>query len=285
MPRPTHSVSGRTVLITGAANGIGLATARALAARGARLALLDLDPAALERAAGELRAAAFATADVADVAAVDEAVAQLADTAGPPDVVFANAGVEPPDTSVLAMDPAAFDRVLDVNLHGVWHTVHATLPHVVERRGYLLLNASMYAFMSGAMAAPYAVAKAGVEQLGRALRTELRPHGASAGVTYFGFLQTDLVRRTFSSPVIDRMREVLPGWFTEPVPVERGVEAIVRAIEHRSARAFAPRWVGVASALRGVLGPLDERLADDPRVHEAIRLSEARARSMAPIPR
>jgi NAD(P)-dependent dehydrogenase (short-subunit alcohol dehydrogenase family) len=179
------------------------------------------------------------------------------------------------------MDPAAFDRVLEVNLHGVWHTVRATLPHVVERRGYLLLNASMYAFMNGAMAAPYAVAKAGVEQLGRALRTELRPHGASAGVVYFGFLETDLVRRTFASPVIDGLREALPGWFTRPVPVERGVDVIVHAVEHRSARAFAPRWVAAASALRGVLRPLDERLADDPHVHEAIRLSEARAWSRA----
>jgi hypothetical protein len=93
----------------------------------------------------------------------------------------------------------------------VFHTLKATVAYVVERRGYLLLNASMYAFMNGALASAYAVSKAGVEQLGRALRTELRPHGATAGVPYFGFIDTALVERTFSQPGADRLREALPG--------------------------------------------------------------------------
>ena len=121
-------------------------------------------------------------------------------------MVFANAGVEPRVATVLSADPDAWRLVVDVNLHGVFHTVKATVSHVVARRGHLLLNASMYAFMNGALASPYAVSKAGVEQLGKALRTELRPHGATAGVAYFGFIDTALVERTFAQPAVDRLR-------------------------------------------------------------------------------
>ena len=274
MARGRYDVHGRTVLITGGARGIGLASARLLAQRGARLALLDVDEGELERQAAPLNAA-WAVADVTDPGAVDAAVRDIVDRLGGIDVVFANAGVEPEVATVLRADPEAWRRVVDVNLHGVFHTVKSTVAHVVERRGYILLNASMYAFMTGVMASSYAASKAGVEQLGKALRTELRPHGASAGVAYFGFIDTALVERTFSQPAVDRLRQALPGFFTNPIAVEPAARAIVTAIEHRSAKVMQPRWLPALQALRGVLGPLDERTAGDPKVHEAIRLAEA----------
>jgi NAD(P)-dependent dehydrogenase (short-subunit alcohol dehydrogenase family) len=276
MRRAPFDVSGRVVLVTGGARGIGFDTARRLAARGARIAVLDIDGPAAEQAAAVLGGGAIAlTVDVTDAAAVERAVAAVVERLGGIDVVIANAGIEPPPATMLAVDKAQFDRVLDVNLHGVWNTVKATLPHVVSRRGHLVLVASAYAFMNGSMAAPYAASKAAVEQLGRALRTELAPHGATAGVAYFGFIDTDLVRRAFASEVVGAARRALPGWLTRPVEVGRAGEAIARGIERRSARITAPGWVAPASVLRGVIAGFDDLLGRDRRMHEAIRLAES----------
>jgi NAD(P)-dependent dehydrogenase (short-subunit alcohol dehydrogenase family) len=276
MRRPALEVSGRVVLVTGGARGIGLDTAQRLAARGARLALLDIDGAEAERAASRLGGGAIADAvDVTDAEALAAAVQRVVDRLGGIDVVIANAGIEPPPATMLSVDRAQFDRVLAVNLHGVWNTVKATLPQVVARRGHVVLVASAYAFMNGTMAAPYAASKAAVEQLGRALRTELAPHGATAGVAYFGFVDTALVRRAFASETVSAVRQALPGWLTRPVEVGRAGEAIARGVERRAPRMTAPRWVAPALVLRGVIAGLDGVLVRDRRLHEAIRLAES----------
>ena len=137
--------------------------------------------------------------------------------------------------------------------------------------GHVVVVASIYAFFNGVVNASYAMSKAGVEQLGRALRVELAPHGATAGVAYFGFIDTDMVRDAFQREAVARLREALPGWVTEPIPVEMASAALVRGIQRRSPRVTAPRWVAVALALRGVLDRLDGRLAADERVAQAVR--------------
>ena len=276
MTRPVFDVDGKVVLVTGGARGIGHDTACRLALRGARLALLDIDGPAAERAAAAIGPGAIALAvDVSDAAAMADAVATVVERLGGIDVVIANAGIEPPPATMLSVDPAQFDRVLAVNLHGVWNTVKATLPHVVARRGHVVVVASAYAFMNGAMAAPYAISKAAVEQLGRALRSELAPHGATAGVAYFGFIDTDLTRRAFASEVVGAARRALPGWLTRPIEVGRAGEAIARGIERRSARMTAPGWVAPASVLRGVIAGLDGPMTRDRRMQAAIRLAES----------
>jgi NAD(P)-dependent dehydrogenase (short-subunit alcohol dehydrogenase family) len=276
MRRPALDVTGRVVLVTGGARGIGLDTAQRLAARGARLALLDIDGAEAQRAASRLRGGAIADAvDVTDAEALAAAVQRVVDRLGGIDVVIANAGIEPPPATMLSVDKAQFDRVLAVNLHGVWNTVKATLPQVVASRGHVVLVASAYAFMNGTLAAPYAASKAAVEQLGRALRTELAPHGATAGVAYFGFIDTALVRRAFAAEGMPAVRQALPGWLTRPVEVGRAGEAIARGVERRAARMSAPRWVAPALVLRGVIAGLDGVLGRDRRLHEAIRLMES----------
>jgi NADP-dependent 3-hydroxy acid dehydrogenase YdfG len=185
----------RVVLLTGAGHGIGAATARLLVNEGARVALLDCDEAAVRQVAAALngRAGAF-VADVTDPTSLDEAVAAVIAQFGAIDVVVANAGVIGPVDKFEDADPGAYDRMLEVNLLGVIRTVRATLHHVIARRGYLLLVSSAAALSPCPAISGYGAAKAGVEALGRALRIELAPTGASAGVTYFGMMDTGLVR-------------------------------------------------------------------------------------------
>src|SRR5581483_9797850 len=184
-----YDVSGKVALITGGARGIGFETARQLHERGASVVLVDLRAEDVEAAAARLGDRALGVvADVTDRDAIAAAVAQTVERFGGLDIAVANAGIAPAAATLRAMDPDVVERVIDVNLLGVWRTVHAALPHVVERRGHVVVVASVYAFMNGVILAPYAIAKAGVEQLGRALRVELTRHGASASVAYFGFI-------------------------------------------------------------------------------------------------
>jgi NAD(P)-dependent dehydrogenase (short-subunit alcohol dehydrogenase family) len=272
---PALDVAERVVLITGGARGIGLESARRLAARGARIALLDVDSAEAERAASGIGPVAEAyRVDVTDATGLAAVVESVVERFGGIDVVIANAGIEPPAATMLSVDKAQFDRVLEVNLHGVWNTVKATLPHVVERRGHFLLMASIYAFMNGGMVASYAASKAAVEQLGRALRTELAPHGATAGVAYFSFIDTDLVRRSFASEALAAARRALPGWVTSPIDVGRAGDAIARGVARRSARVTLPEWVAPAMFLRGTMAAMDGTLGHDRHLREAIRLAE-----------
>src|SRR5215470_4844124 len=134
-------LDGRVVLVTGAARGIGAESARQLAARGARVALVGLEPAELERVAGECPGAVFFEADVTDRDALAAAVDGTVDALGGIDAVVANAGIGNVGF-VRSIEPEAFERVLEVNLLGVWRTVRACLPHVIERRGYVLNIAS-----------------------------------------------------------------------------------------------------------------------------------------------
>lgn len=279
---PSYDVNGRVALITGGARGIGFATASALARRGASIGLVDLDADEVAAAAERLgpgRAIGLA-ADVRDAAAVERAVAAAADRFGGVDVVMANAGVAPSPSPVRVMPPEEFERVVEINLLGVYRTIHAALEQVVARRGQVILVASVYAFANGVLASPYAVAKAGVEQLGRALRIELAAHGASATVAYFGFVDTKMVQDAFEER--ERVRggdnELFPEFLRKRIPPEQAGEAIARAIERRQPRVIAPRWWAAPSTLRGILGPiLDSAGARSSRVGEEVRQAEAAA--------
>ncbi|MGD0455601.1 MAG: SDR family NAD(P)-dependent oxidoreductase, partial [Solirubrobacteraceae bacterium] len=179
-----YELSGKVALVTGGARGIGFATARALVARGASVVIVDLDADAVAGAAAQLhdtRAVGLA-ADVTDRGAMQRAVAVAVERFGGLDVVVANAGIAARVATFRAYATETFERVLDVNLMGVYRTVDAALPEIVRRRGHVVVISSIYAFMNGIGEVPYAMSKAAVEQFGRALRVELVQHGASASV-------------------------------------------------------------------------------------------------------
>lgn len=277
----TYDLNGKTALVTGAARGIGLATARALIAQGASVAIVDLEQAAADRAAaelGEARTLAIA-ADVTDRSAMQRAVAATVERFGALDVVVANAGIAPRVATFKAMAPESFTRVLDVNLWGVYRTVDAALPQIVERGGHVVVISSVYAFVNGAGVVPYAMSKAAVEQFGRALRVELAPHGASASVAYFGFIATEMIHQGLDAdPVATSLYETAPKALRKRIPPSAAGEAIVRGIERRSPRIIRPRRWTLVSLLRGLLNPLSDRqLERDAKMHAALRRLDERA--------
>src|SRR3954465_1446737 len=176
-------LSGRSAIITGGASGLGASLARGVAARGGRVGLIDVDGTRLESVIGALPGALSAVADVRDREALGAAVDDLADRLGGLDLAVANAGIATGGPLRL-VGPDSVEDTWEVNLHGVWRTARAALPHVLARRGHLLLVASAAAIVPTAGLGAYSASKAAVEALGRSLRAELRPHGVTVGVAY-----------------------------------------------------------------------------------------------------
>lgn len=268
------------MLITGAARGIGFATARAVVDRGARAVVVDLDQEAANSAAAQLGGDAIGlAADVTDRGALQRVVAETVERMDGLDVVVANAGIASRAATFRAMSVEARDRVLAVNLHGVINTVEAALPQIVERRGHVVVVASIYAFTNGVGATPYAIAKAGVEQFGRALRVELAQHGAGASVAYFGFIDTELVHSMLDAdPLGERLKDGQPSFLLKRLAPAAAGEAIARGIERRAPRIIRPRrWIAL-STLRGVINPLlDRRMERDAEIQAIAREMDGRA--------
>lgn len=282
-----YELGDRVALVTGAARGIGLETARALISRGASVAVVDLGAEAADAAAAQLhdtRAIGLA-ADVTDRGAIQQAVATTVERFGALDVVVANAGIASRAATFRAMASEGFERVIDVNLMGVVRTVDAALPELIRRRGHAVVVASVYAFGNGVGATSYAMSKAAVEQFGRALRVELVQHGASASVAYFGFIDTEMVHRAIDAdPVVDSMLAAYPRPLRKRLHPAVAGEAIASGIERRAPRIIRPRrWV-VMSMLRGILNPLiDIRMERDATVQAAARELDSRQGEEQPI--
>jgi NAD(P)-dependent dehydrogenase (short-subunit alcohol dehydrogenase family) len=277
---PAYSLSGKVALVTGGARGIGFATAQELVARGAHVVIVDLHEDAVEQAAGRLGADALGlAADVTDRDALDGVVEQVVERFGGLDVLVANAGIASRGATTLAAEPEQFERVIEVNLLGVYRSVRAALPEIARRQGHVVVVASIYAFSNGVGAAPYAMAKAGVEQFGRALRVELKPHGASASVAYFGFIDTEMVHQAIDAdPLADRLMAASPKVLHKRLPPSAAGAAIVRGIERRQPRIIRPRRWTVLSVLRGIVNPLiDAQMERDEETQAITRELDARA--------
>ena len=254
---------GRTVLVTGAARGIGAETARRAAAAGANVALVGLEPEELERVAAQCgaNAAAF-ECDVTDWDALARAVQGAVERFGGIDVVMANAGIASAGM-VRSTDPRSFERTLEVNLVGVWRTVRTCLPHVIERRGYVFVVASLAAAVHGPGMAAYAASKAGAEAFADSLRVEVKRLGVDVGVGYFAFIDTDMVRGADAHPGLGHMRSDQPGPVRKTHPVSAVGKAVVEGMERRSRWVVVPRWARALLVLRTVLAPLiDSRSYD-----------------------
>jgi 3-oxoacyl-[acyl-carrier protein] reductase len=185
----------RIALITGAARGIGLAIARALVGRGARVALVDMDPGALVGAAGSLGSAALPiTADVSQAEEVRVAVQTAVQHFGGLDILVNNAGICPM-TPFEEIGEEEWDRVLAVNLKSAFLCCQAALPHVrhAGKRGRIISIASIAGQMGGVSVAPhYAVSKAGLIALTKALAQRVAADGATVNCVAPGTVVTDM---------------------------------------------------------------------------------------------
>ncbi|GAA2361823.1 SDR family oxidoreductase [Dactylosporangium salmoneum] len=266
-----RSLSGQVVLVTGAARGIGEHTARLAAARGAKLALVGLEPDRLRALAEELDAAWFA-ADVTDQASMAAAVEGVLAKYGRIDAVVANAGVASRGTMATG-DVEALVRTVEVNLVGVMRTAAACLPHLIASRGYLLIVASAASFAALPGMAPYCASKAGVEHFGNAVRLEVAHHGVAVGTAHPSWIDTDLVRDAKDDlPAFKDTLRRLPPPMGSTTSVERCAAAFVDALERRRRKVFVPRSVFLMYWFRTLL---NSRLAE--------RVVEAQARRSVPL--
>lgn len=249
------SVAAKTVVITGAARGVGAEVARRLHRKGARLVLTDLDAAPLAELVSELGGdrVQSVVADVRDLEAMQNAAASAVDRFGGIDIVIANAGIATYG-SVLQVDPKAFQTMLDVNIMGVFHTVRATLPSVIDRRGYVLIVSSLAAYAPAPGLAPYNAAKAAVEQFASALRLEVGYRGVDVGSAHMSWIDTPLVRDSRADmPTFAEFVTKLPFPLNKTTSVEACGRAFVSGIEKRRRRVNCPGWVGALRWLKPVL--------------------------------
>jgi NAD(P)-dependent dehydrogenase (short-subunit alcohol dehydrogenase family) len=253
------SLSGKTVFITGAARGIGAEAARRAAARGANVAVVGLEPEELERVAAACgdRGAAF-ECDVTDRDQTRAAVEGTVERFGGIDAVVVNAGIGNGGL-IRYMDPDAFEAVLRVNLIGSYRTIQATLPHVIDRRGYILQVASVAAVVHTPGMAAYSASKAAVEAMADSLRAEVKHLGVDVGQAYFSWIGTDMVTGGDDKPVVQRMQKELRGPLAKRYPVSMAADSIIEGIEERRRIVVTPKWVRPMVAAKTALQRLSER--------------------------
>ena len=188
---------GMHIAVTGASSGIGLVTARLLAARGARVSLIARRKEALNEVAGEIgaNASGFA-ADVGQKDQLDAALEAAAAHFGPIEGLFANAGLTGGFTPAVAFDPAVFEETIRVNLTSVFWAIQKVLPAMIEaRNGAILVTGSMASKRGMAMNPAYVASKHGGLGLTRAIAVEMAPHNVRANCIIPGFLRTEALDR------------------------------------------------------------------------------------------
>ena len=271
-------LDGAACLVTGAGQGIGLETARALHARGARVALLDVDGARADAAASSLGDGALGIAvDVRDRDGMAAATARVVEVFGGLDVVVANAGVTPARGTLRRLDPEDFDRVLDINVTGVFNTVRPATEPVIAAGGHMVVVASVAAIMPGPMGSPYMISKAAAEQLGRALRLELAAYGATAGVAYFGVVETEMTAVTMDAdPIAAALGDRMPWPLSRRITAATAGRVIADGVRRRAPRTLAPRgWHAITLGRGLVPALLDDLVARDRTLLDLVRRSDA----------
>ncbi|MET8772688.1 short-chain dehydrogenase/reductase [Streptomyces sp. NPDC004658] len=255
------ALQGRTVVITGAARGLGAALARELARRGARLALLGHEGSELDALAASLPTAALAVeVDVTDHAALDDAAARVRGGLGRPSVVVANAGIAQGGPFATS-DPASWRRVVDVNLTGSAHTARAFLPDLTATAGYFLQMASLASLGATPMMSAYCASKAGVEAFAHSLQAEVAHEGVAVGIAYPAWADTDMIREAEDFTALRELRVRMPPGVRTIHPADVVAARLARAVERRRTAVYVPAWLRLVQPLRWALPPVVLRLA------------------------
>lgn len=209
-------LAGRTAIVTGGSKGIGLATARQLAANQVSVAIVARTAADVKRAAEQLRASGAkahgVAADCTDAPALEAMVAEVAEALGPPDVLMAFAGGFTGLTPVLEITEAEWRHVIDSNLTSTFLSVRAVLPGMIaRRRGSIVTMASNAGrLLDISLTASYAAAKAGIIQFTRHVAREVGPSNVRCNVVAPATTLTERVASNLPAEVIDRLSSMAP---------------------------------------------------------------------------
>ncbi|MDV8022757.1 SDR family NAD(P)-dependent oxidoreductase [Rhodococcus sp. IEGM 1330] len=248
-----QSLSGQVLVITGAAGGLGSATAIECSARGGVVVLVDVDAAGLARVAATMPGECDThELDVRDAEACDRVVEEILTTRRRIDIVWANAGVS--DYGPIDLLPeGTWQRIIDINLIGAHNIVRAALPAVMESEGYVAFTCSWASFAHQPGHSAYAAAKAGLEAFANSLRLELSGTGVRVGSFHPGWIDTTLVTKKLDQPAFAALLRALPGPFGAVTHTDKIVPHFVRALENRSSRMVYPRAGRILLVLRSVL--------------------------------
>jgi NADP-dependent 3-hydroxy acid dehydrogenase YdfG len=264
-PRP---LAGRVVAITGAARGIGRATAAALAREGMTVAIGDLDADLAHRTAAEIgpQVSAFAV-DVTDRRSFERFIDDVEARLGPVDVLVNNAGIMPLG-SFLAEDDATARRMVEINVHGVLHGMKIVVPRLVRRgSGHVVNIASAAGKVGFAGGASYSGTKHFVVGVSEAVRVELRGTGVDLSVLMPGIADTELGAGVGASRGV---RKIAPAEIAE---------AIAEVLRRPRFDVYVPRTIGPLNALAGILPrPVREALSRVLRIDRVLWDVDAQAR-------
>jgi len=282
-------MQGLIVLITGGGSGIGAATAKVLQQRGAIPVLVDCDAAPLAQVAAALGGEVLTVAaDVTSLAQCEHAVALTLARFGRIDIVWANAGIAA-FGPLAYTDPVAWKRCLEVNVFGVFNTVRAALPAIVQSRGYVAVSASLASFAHPPAVSAYAASKAAVEAMCNAWRIELAGHGVDLGVIHAAWVKTPLMTEGSLHPAFVRLQETAPAVLRNAMEADAAALMIVDGFTRRARRIWVPGWIRVLHWLRAWLHtPMAERelLRAAPKIEqlfvEGLATSGVKASSQAP---
>lgn len=249
--------------ITGGASGLGLGIADALAARGIRVTIADINEEAL--------AAVLATRgnsfrgqllDTRDRAGWQRAKSEAEAAFGPVDILVSNAGIAPNGKTFAEMDPESFDRIIAINLTGIYNGVAAFAAEMAARgRGHIVLTSSQAGLVTTVPGVgAYSVAKFGVTAMGEAMRTELAPHGVGVTVLFPGYVQTNLAANT--ERVGGDIRKYSNVVMTSDVTAADVGEMVAEGIEQNASHVVTHKdvWPGVEARMQAIKAACDYRL-------------------------
>jgi 3-oxoacyl-[acyl-carrier protein] reductase len=252
-------LDGRVALVTGAARGIGAATAQRLAEEGARVALADLDLAGCEQLAGQIAAAggeALALAcDVADGAAVQQTVEKTVERFGQLDILVNNAGIVR-DNLLFKMSDEDWDRVLGVHLRGAFLCARAAQTVMVPRKYGRIVSLSSTSALGNRGQANYSAAKAGLQGLTRTLAIELGPFGITVNAVAPGFIDTEMTRATAARMGVTP--ETFQAGAAQQIPLRRvgqpsEVASVIAFLASEDASYVSGQIIYVAGGPAGIL--------------------------------
>ncbi|OEU87021.1 short-chain dehydrogenase [Streptomyces abyssalis] len=251
-----RNLEGQVAVVTGAARGVGELLARKLSARGAKVALIGLEPDELKKVSESLRTESeYWHGDVTDHEAMTRIAGEVGERFGKVDVVVANAGVASGGPFVDS-DPVSWRRVIEVNLIGGAVTGRAFLPRLIASRGYFLQIASLAAITPAPMMSAYCSSKSGVEAFAHCLGAEVGHKGVRVGVGYLSWTDTDMVRGADEDEVMRDLRKRLPWPANRTYPLGPAVDRIVAGIERRSRHVYGQWWLRGMQGIRGYLPPV-----------------------------